>query len=81
MDPDLFHNLLAEELPTIDHCRKYRLAFGTLRQIIPSEEFQQAARDLVTIEEIRTAALDLLARSLPPESAHQFTCRSHRRPL
>jgi Fic family protein len=56
MDPDLFHDLLAEALPTIDICRKHAIALADLRRIIQSQEFKQAAEDLAAIEEIRTAA-------------------------
>ncbi len=56
MDPDLFHDLLAEALPTIDICRKHAIALADLRRIIQSQEFRQAAEDLAVIEEIRTAA-------------------------
>ncbi len=56
MDPDLFHDLLAEALPTIDICRKHGIALADLRRIIQSLEFRQAAEDLAVIEEIRTAA-------------------------
>jgi Fic family protein len=56
MDPDLFHDLLAEALPTIDICRKHGIALADLRRIIQSQEFRQAAEDLAVIEEIRTAA-------------------------
>jgi Fic family protein len=56
MDPDLFHDLLAEAMPTIDICRKHAIALADLRRIIQSQEFRQAAEDLAAIEEIRTAA-------------------------
>jgi DNA-binding transcriptional MerR regulator len=56
MDPDLFHDLLAEALPTIDICRKHGIALADLRRIIQSLEFRQAAEDLAVIEEIRTQA-------------------------
>jgi Fic family protein len=56
MDPDLFHDLLAEAMPTIDICRKHAIALADLRRIIQSQEFRQAAEDLAVIEEIRTAA-------------------------
>jgi Fic family protein len=56
MDPDLFHDLLAEAMPTIDICRKHGIALADLRRIIQSQEFRQAAEDLAVIEEIRTAA-------------------------
>jgi DNA-binding transcriptional MerR regulator len=56
MDPDLFHDLLAEAMPTIDICRKHGIALADLRRIIQSQEFRQAAEDLAAIEEIRTAA-------------------------
>ncbi len=56
MDPDLFHDLLAEAMPTIDICRKHAIALADLRQIVQSPQFRQAAEDLAAIEEIRTAA-------------------------
>jgi hypothetical protein len=54
---DLFNDLLDPRIPTLDVCRKHAVPITTLRRILESEEFQEAAEALIAAEKLRSKAL------------------------